>query len=116
MSRHAQSTRLDQWWAYRDHPSKPIKLYDITEDLACENDLAKGNPDVIDRIRQIFTEAHVDSEWYVNPGESKTQIAAKRAKATSMKSMQRSTSANTAYKGRTERSPAGDVLKAAPEE
>ena len=82
----------------------------------CENDLAKSNPEVIDRIRQIFTEAHVDSEWYVNPGESKTQIAAKRAKATSMKSMQRSTSANTAYSGRTEQSPPGDALKAASEE
>jgi len=116
MSRHAQSIRMDQWWAYRDHPSKPIKLYDVTEDLACNNDLAEDNPEVIDRIRQIFTEAHVDSEWYVNPGESKEQTSAKRVKAASMKSMQRSTRANTAYRGQANPSPAGDVLKAAPEE
>ena len=62
MSPHAQSVRLDQWWAYRHHPSKPIKLYDLTEDLACKNDLAKTNPEVIDRLRQFFAEAHIDSE------------------------------------------------------
>lgn len=104
MSPHAQSVRLDQWWAHRDHPSKPIKLYDLTEDLACKNDLAKTNPEVI------------DSEWYVNPGESKEQTSAKRDQATSMKSMQHLTRANTAYKGRTEPSPVGDILKTALEE
>ena len=108
--------RLDQWWAYRDHPSKPIKLYDITEDLACENDLAKEQSGSHRQNQADLYRSPYDSEWYVNPGESKTQIAAKRDKATSMKSMQRSTSANTAYRGRTEPSPAGDVQKAAPEE
>ena len=101
---------------YRHHPSKPIQLYDLTEDLACKNDLAKTNPEVIDRLRQFFAEAHIDSEWYVNPGESKEQTSAKRDQATSMKSMQHSTRANTAYKGRTEPSPVGDILKTAPEE
>ena len=62
MSPHAQSSRLDQWWSYRHHPSKPIQLYDLTEDLACKNDLAKTNPEVIDRLRQFFAEAHIDSE------------------------------------------------------
>lgn len=102
MSRHAQSLRLDQWWAYREDPSQVIKLYNINEDLDCKNDLAKNNPDVIDRVRQIFMEAHIDSEWYVNPGESQEQISAKLDKARSMKSMQRSTGANTTFKGRVE--------------
>ena len=101
-SRHAQSIRMDQWWAYREHPSKAIKLYDITEDLACMNDLAESNPEIIGRVRQIFAKAHTDSEWYVNPGESKEQISAKRDKAISMKIMQPSTGANTTYRGRTE--------------
>ena len=116
MSPHAQSVRLDQWWAYRDHPSKPIQLYDVTKDLACKNDLAKNNPEVVDRLKQIFTEAHIDSEWYVNPGESKELTSAKRAKAMSTKSMQHSTRANTAYRGGAEASPEGEVLKTAPEE
>jgi arylsulfatase A-like enzyme len=101
-SRHAQSIRMDQWWAYREHPSKAIKLYDITEDLACMNDLAESNPEIIGRVRQIFAKAHTESEWYVNPGESKEQISAKRDKAISMKIMQPSTGANTTYRGRTE--------------
>ena len=116
MSPHAQSVRLDQWWAYRDHPSKPIQLYDVTKDLACKNDLAKNNPEVVDRLKQIFTEAHSDSEWYVNPGESKELTSAKRAKAMSTISMQHSTRANTAYRGGAEASPEGEVLKTAPEE
>ena len=115
-SPHAQSVRMNQWWAYCEHPSKPIMLYDISQDIDSRNDVAKDHPDVINRITQIFTEAHTDSEWYVNPGESKTQIAAKRKKATASGGMQHSTRANTAYRGRTERSPVGDVQKAAPEE
>ena len=70
-------------------------LYDISQDLDCRNDLARDHPDIINRISQIFTEAHTDSEWYVNPGESKTQIAAKRKKAVALGGMQRSTSASS---------------------
>ncbi|MGB1937231.1 MAG: sulfatase, partial [Akkermansiaceae bacterium] len=114
-SPHAQSVRMNQWWAYREHPSKPVMLYDISQDIDCRNDVAKDHPDLINRIKQIFTEAHTDSEWYVNPGESKTQIAAKRKKAFASGGMQRPTGANTTYRGRTEPSPAGDVLKAAPD-
>ena len=77
-------------------------LYDISQDIECRNDLARDHPDVIDRISQIFTEAHTDSEWYVNPGESKTQIAAKRKKAVATGGIQRTTGANTAYRGRIE--------------
>ena len=56
-------------------------LYDISQDIDCRNNLARDHPDVIDRISQIFNEAHTDSEWYVNPGESKAQIAAKLKKS-----------------------------------
>ena len=101
-SQHAQSVRMNQWWAYSEHPSKPVMLYDIFQDLDCRNDLARDHPDIINRISQIFTEAHTDSEWYVNPGESKMQIAAKRKKAVALGGMQRSTSANSTYRGRTE--------------
>jgi len=90
---------MNQWWAYCEHPSKPIMLYDIFQDIASRNDVAKDHPDVINRITQIFTEAHTDSEWYVNPGESKEQIAAKRKKAIASGGMQHSTRANTAYRG-----------------
>lgn len=102
ISRHAQSVRMDQWWAYREHPSKPIALHDLSKDIACKNDLASDNPEVIKRTRQIFAEAHTNSAWYVNPGESEKQIAAKRKKAVASKSMQRGVTANTADKRRGE--------------
>ncbi|MEF8812097.1 MAG: arylsulfatase [Bacteroidales bacterium] len=99
-SPHTQSVRMDQWWAYRSHPSEPVKLYNLSRDIACENNVAKENPDVVKDVKQIFQEAHVDSKWYVNPGESKEQIEAKRNKAREMGQMQRSVRPNTAFKGR----------------
>jgi len=98
-SPHAQSVRMEQWWAYRQHPSKPIELYDITEDIDCEKDLAEDNPSIITKIKQMLTEAHANSEWYTNPGESKAQISAKRQKAQTTGQMQNPVIPNTAYRG-----------------
>ncbi len=97
-SSHAQSLRLDQWWAYREHPSKPIELYDITKDIDCEKNLSKDNPVVISKINQIFKEAHEDSEWYINPGESDEQIDAKLQRAKASGQMQNPVRPNTSYK------------------
>jgi arylsulfatase A-like enzyme len=102
-SPHTQSVRIGQWWAYRDHPSKPIRLYDIIKDISCEKDLAKDNPDMVRKIKNIFKKAHVNSRWYVNPGESKAQIAVKRKKAQASGQMQNPVKANTTYKGRNTR-------------
>lgn len=96
-SPHVQSVRLDQWWAYRAHPSKPIALYDISEDIDCKNDLAEGNPEIIERIKQLFAEAHTYSDWYVNPGESELQTAEKLKKAEAV-GMQNPVRPNTVYK------------------
>lgn len=101
-SQHAQSVRMNQWWGFRDHPSKPIKLYDITKDIDCEKDLAEDNPDIVTKIKRIFKEAHVDSQWYVNPGENKAQVDAKTQKAQAAGKMQKPVKPNTTYRGRTE--------------
>ena len=58
--------------------------------------------EIVERIRKIFAEAHTDSEWYVNPGESKADIDRKRKKAVAMQSMQTPTRPNVAYRGRPE--------------
>lgn len=97
-SKHAQSARMDRWWAFRDHPSKPIELYDITKDINCEKDLAKDNPNIVAKIEQVFKEAHTDSNWYINPGESKAQIDAKTQKAEAVGEMQTPVRANTITK------------------
>ena len=66
---------MDQWWAYRAHPTESVKLYDITKDVDCENDLAANHPDIIERVISLFNEARVDSEFYINPGESTEGIS-----------------------------------------
>ena len=101
-SAHAQSVRVDQWWAYRNHPSSPIEIYDLKNDIECKKNLMKDNPDVVAKIEQIFEEAHVDSRWYVNPGESKAHISAKRQKARAAGQMQTSVKANTIFRGQAE--------------
>lgn len=101
-SPHAQSVRMDQWWAYRDHPSSPIEIYDLKNDIECKKNLMKDNPGVVAKIEQIFEEAHVDSRWYVNPGESEAQISAKRQKARAAGQMQTPVKANTIFRGQAE--------------
>ncbi len=96
-SEHAQSIRLDRWWAYRDHPSSPVELYDITADINCTNDLAESHPEIIAEIKQIFTGGRTESEWYANPGESEEQKAVKLEKAKEA-GMQNPVSPNTVMK------------------
>lgn len=80
-STNAQSVRMGKWWAYRSHPSKPLELYDVTKDVDCKNDAAGENPGVAQKVLQIFKEAHVDSDWYNNPGESQAVLNSKKKKA-----------------------------------
>lgn len=96
-SPHAQSAREGQWWAYRPHPDQAIQLYRLDRDLACEHNVAGDFPAVVKRFEAIFKEAHANSEWYVNPGQSKAQIEAKRKRAQAMKGMQTPTRANTTF-------------------
>ncbi len=97
-SNHAQSVRKGRWWAYRDHPSGSVTLYDINLDINCEQDLAVEHPDVVEKVIAIFDEARVDSEWYTNPGESEESISQKRQKAVLQGEMQVSVKANTEYR------------------
>jgi arylsulfatase A-like enzyme len=99
-SPHAQSVRMDQWWAYHDHPSRQIELYDITKDIDSKKNLAEDHPNIATKIKQIFKEAHVDSKWYINPGQSELLINAKRQKAQSAGQMQKPVGPNTTYRGR----------------
>jgi arylsulfatase A-like enzyme len=66
---HGQAVRFGPWYAMREHPNKPLRLFDVEQDPACARDLATGSPQLVARAKAIFAEAHVDSDWYVNPGE-----------------------------------------------
>jgi arylsulfatase A-like enzyme len=78
---HEQAARSGRYHAFRMHPSKSTEIYDVVADPACTHDLASANPKLVAKFERIFKEAHVDSEWYVNPGETKEHVAAKAEKA-----------------------------------
>jgi len=94
-SRHAQSARVGRWWGYRSQPDQPIHLYDLERDPMCANDVAVDHPDVVGRMAAIFAEAHGPSEWYVNPGESREEVEAKKQRAQVDRGMQTPTGPNT---------------------
>jgi len=94
---HAQAVRMGRWRAFRPHPSRPTELYDLEKDVACRRDLAKDHPDVVARIERIFKAAHTDSQWYVNPGQPKASIEAKRKQARAAGQLQTPRRANSTY-------------------
>ena len=96
-SPHAQAARQGDWYGYREHPSKPLKLYNLADDVGCTTDLAGKHPDVVRQVLDVFEEARVDSEWYTNPGDSREVIQARRQRAESEGTLQNSTRANSRY-------------------
>lgn len=98
-ARHAQSARLGKWFAWRRHPSEPLELYDTAIDVASQFDVADEHPEVIEQVLALFEREHVDSEWYLNPGETDEQFAAKTARAKAEGCLQEDVLANTEYRG-----------------
>ena len=94
-SPHAQSARRGPWWAFRTHPAEPVWLFRLDRDPACERDVAGDHAEVVEQFRAIFNEAHVPSDWYVNPGEGKDQVAAKQQRARAANGMQVPVGPNT---------------------
>lgn len=94
---HRQSLRMGDFFLFREHPDSFIEVYDLVKDLQCTNNLANEEKDMIQRAKQYMKEAHADSEWYVNPGESEKEIHAKRAKAEREGTLQESTWPNAKY-------------------
>ena len=78
---HVQAARQGRYRAYRLHPSKPTEVYDLEADPASTQDLAAQRPELVEQFQQIFREARTESRWYVNPGETKAQVEAKRRRA-----------------------------------
>jgi arylsulfatase A-like enzyme len=78
---HEQAARAGRYHAFRPHPSRPTEVFDVLADPACTHDLAAADPTLAARFNRIFNEARTESEWYVNPGETKEHVDAKRDKA-----------------------------------
>jgi arylsulfatase A-like enzyme len=92
---HAQAARFGPWYAVREHPDKPVHLFDVEKDPACEKDRAAERPELIERARAIFVEAHAPSQWYRNPGQSEESFRAKQQLAAKQGTLQPSTRANS---------------------
>jgi arylsulfatase A-like enzyme len=71
-----QALRLGNWKAVRlgFNATLPIELYDLSKDIGEEHNLADKEPDVVDRLRQIMSEAHTPSSDWPTP---QSQPAAK---------------------------------------
>ncbi|MCP4642007.1 MAG: arylsulfatase [bacterium] len=94
-SPHAQAVRMGPWFAYREHPDKPVQLYDVEIDVSCATDVAGEHPVIVKRALAVFEECHVDSEWYTNPGDAPAVVKARKARAEAEGTLQTPTRPNT---------------------
>ena len=63
-----QAIRMGNWKAVRlnlaKDPNAAIELYDLSRDIGEENNIAALHPDVVGRIKPLFTSARVESEVF----------------------------------------------------
>jgi arylsulfatase A-like enzyme len=94
---HSQAARFRNWYAYREHPDKPLQLWDLSSDIPCNIDVSESNQEIVEEALRIFQESHEPSEWYVNPGDPEELIERKRVKAEKEGSIQEPVRANSRY-------------------
>ena len=60
-----KAARWGDWKAIQtginQNPNAPIEIYNLSEDLREENNLAESQPELVERAREIFKEAHTPS-------------------------------------------------------
>jgi arylsulfatase A-like enzyme len=79
--RHIQTVRYGDYHAYREHPTKPMELYDIVRDPECKTNLVAAQPTVVKKIEGFMRAASSPSEWFITPGDTPEQINAKKERA-----------------------------------
>jgi hypothetical protein len=89
--------RFGDWFAFREHPEKPVQLWDLASDIACEENVAQNNPGKVEEALDMFRKNHAPSTWYVNPGDTESIIESKRKRAEEEGSMQENIRANSRY-------------------
>ncbi len=93
----AQAVRLGDWFGMRASINEPVQLWNLQKDLKCERNVAGENPSIIREILHIMEKEHEDSEWYENPGDSASDIKAKKEKAQKNNTMQNDIGPNTQF-------------------
>jgi len=62
-----QAVRMDKWKAVRLAPSRPIELYDLSQDIGEEDNIADKHPRIIKRVEQILAQARTNEQrWPLN--------------------------------------------------
>ena len=56
-----QAVRMGKWKGVRYALNKPIEVYDLSQDRAERNDLAAQHPEIVERVKAAFADAHVNS-------------------------------------------------------
>ena len=59
-----QAVRMGRWKGYRSGVNSPIELYDVEADIGETNDVADGNPEVVERIAEIMVSGRTPSELF----------------------------------------------------
>ena len=63
----SQAVRWDDWKLIRQNIDKPFELYDLKSDIGEQVNVAAHNPEIVARLSDFFSEAHVESDnWPVN--------------------------------------------------
>lgn len=59
-----RAIRMGKWKAVQNNPNAPIELYNLEEDRGETSDISWQHPDIIEKIRKIFSDARTGSEHF----------------------------------------------------
>lgn len=73
-----RAVRFGPWKAIQQNINKnkdaPVELYNLTDDIGEENDVADKHPDLVDRAKRYFRDAHTPSPfWSFGPRKPKAK-------------------------------------------
>lgn len=58
-TRLRQAIRFGKWKAVREDTNKALELYNLTEDISEQNDLAETHPELVAKAKRLLDEAHL---------------------------------------------------------
>jgi arylsulfatase A-like enzyme len=74
-----QAARFGNWKAVRNGITKPIEIYDLVNDVSESNDLAAERPDLVEKAKTIFAEAHrPDPSWPLEGPPAERKLVSKK--------------------------------------
>lgn len=83
-----KAARWENWKAVQNdikkNPNAPIAIYDLSTDIAEQNDLSAAQPELVNKAKAIFKEAHTPSpnwSWKPESKKKKTQVPVKKKAA-----------------------------------